>query len=96
MHYNLPGQGSGTENVRIVITLGKICTRLLQIQRKVDGGDWLVTTNAENLQLIAILLRYLSKKTALKMLVDMEKEVGDTTDNISLRDSIKMARCSLG
>ena len=52
----------------------------------------MATTNAESLHLIGILLRYLPKRKALKMVTDMEEEVGKTTENISLRESIMMAR----
>ena len=55
----------------------------------------MVTTNAESLHLIGILLRYLPKKIAWKMLVDMEEEVGRKTDNISLKESLRMTRLSL-
>ena len=50
----------------------------------------MVTTNAESLHLIGILLRYLPKEMAWKMMVDMEEEVGMRTENISLKDSIRM------
>ena len=56
-----------------------------------DRGD-MVTTNKESMHLMSILLRYMSKKTALKMLTDMEEEVANTTENVSLRDSIMMTR----
>ena len=52
----------------------------------------MVTTNKESMHLMSILLRYMSKKRALKMLTDMEEEVANTTENVSLRDSIKMVR----
>ena len=52
----------------------------------------MVTTIAESMHLIIILLRYLEKNEASKMLIDMEEEVANTTENISLRNSIKMAR----
>ncbi|MDP6770557.1 MAG: hypothetical protein QF704_07680 [Anaerolineales bacterium] len=52
----------------------------------------MVTTVAESMHLIRILLRYISKKTAYKILNDMEIEVAKTTENISLRDSIEMAK----
>ena len=52
----------------------------------------MVTTTTESMELIGILLRYLSKRKALKMLTDMEEEVANTTDNKSLRDSIMMTR----
>ena len=55
----------------------------------------MATTNAESLHLIGIFLRYLPKKIAWKMLVDMEEEVGMKTENISLKDSIRMARLKL-
>ena len=55
----------------------------------------MVTTNAESLNLIGILLRYLPKKIAWKMMVDMEEEVGMRTENTSLKDSIRMARLQL-
>ena len=51
----------------------------------------MVTTIAESMQLIAILLRYVSKQRAYKMVSDMELEIADKTENTSLRDSIKMA-----
>ena len=52
----------------------------------------MVTSTAESMTMIGILLRYLPKRKALKMVTDMEEEVGKTTENISLRDSILMAR----
>ena len=52
----------------------------------------MVTTIAESMQLIRILLRYISKKTAYKIFNDMEIEVAKHTENVSLRDSIKMAK----
>ena len=56
-----------------------------------DRGD-MVTTNKESMHLMSILLRYMSKKMALKMLTDMEEEVANTTENVSLRNSIIMTR----
>ena len=53
---------------------------------------FMVTTKGEGLHLVRILLRYMSKKEAVKMLKDMDFEIADTTDNESLRDSIKMVR----
>jgi len=52
----------------------------------------MVTTASEGIHLVAILLRYVSKTTAYKILSDMEFEIADNTDNVSLRDSIKMVR----
>jgi len=50
----------------------------------------MVTTRGEGLHLVGILLRYMSKEDATKMIKDMDFEIADTTDNESLRDSIKM------
>jgi|TARA_R110002020_G_scaffold465009_1_gene686169 hypothetical protein len=50
----------------------------------------MVTTKGEGLHLVGILLRYLSKEKAIKMIKDMDFEIAETTDNESLRDSIKM------
>ena len=52
----------------------------------------MVTTTTESMEMVGILLRYLSKKKALKMITDMEEEVAKKTKNISLRDSIMMTR----
>jgi len=50
----------------------------------------MVTTRSEALHMIAILMRYISKKDSLKMLKDMNEEVANETENKSLRDSIKL------
>ena len=50
----------------------------------------MVTTRSEGLHLVGILLRYMSKEDAVKMIKDMDFEIADITDNESLRDSIKM------
>ena len=55
----------------------------------------MVTNRAESLHLMGILLRYMSKKEALKMVSDMEFEIADHTENKSLRDSIVMLRKTL-
>ena len=52
----------------------------------------MVTTTTEGMHLVAILLRYVSKERAYQMVSDMEFEIGETTENNSLRDSIKMVR----
>ena len=52
----------------------------------------MATNKGEAITIIGILLRYLPKRKALKMVTDMEEEVGNTTENISLRESIIMAR----
>ena len=56
----------------------------------------MVTTRGEGLHLVGILLRYMSKKDALKMLKDMEFEIAENTDNESLKNSIKMVCDYLG
>ena len=50
----------------------------------------MVTTKGEGLHLVGILLRYMSKEDAIKMIKDMDFEIADTTDNDSLKESIKM------
>ena len=55
------------------------------------GGN-MVTKRNEAIHLMAIIHRYLTEKEAYKMLSDMEFEIAETTDNESLRDSIKMVR----
>jgi hypothetical protein len=50
----------------------------------------MVTTRSEALHLVQILLRYIKKKNALKMLKDMDFEIANNTDNASLRNSIKL------
>ena len=52
----------------------------------------MVTNSTEAIQLMAIVLRYLEKKDAQRMLNDMDFEVADNTENESLRESIKMVR----
>ena len=56
----------------------------------------MVTNKTEAIQLMAIVLRYLEKKDAQRMLNDMEFEVGDITRNESLKNSIKMVREYIG
>jgi len=55
----------------------------------------MVTTTAESIHLIGILLRYVSKQTAYRIVSDMELEIAMATDNISLKKSIKMMRAYL-
>ena len=55
----------------------------------------MVTNRVESLHLMGILLRYMSKKEALRMVSDMEFEIADHTENKSLRDSIVMLRKTL-
>jgi hypothetical protein len=52
----------------------------------------MATTVAESMHLIAILLRHVSKQIAYKIVSDMDLEIGDITENVSLRDSIKMTK----
>ena len=56
----------------------------------------MVTNSTEAIQLMAIVLRYLEKKDAQRMLNDMDFEVADNTENESLRESIKMVREYIG
>ena len=52
----------------------------------------MVTSKSEGLHIVAILLRYLSKKKAGLMVSDMDFEIAEMTDNKSLKKSIKMVR----
>ena len=52
----------------------------------------MVTTKSEGIHLMAILLRYMSKEKASKMIQDMDFEIAEITDNESLKKSIKMVR----
>ena len=52
----------------------------------------MVTSKTEGIQLMHIVLRYLDKEAALKMLNDMTFEVASITDNDSLKVSIEMVR----
>ena len=56
----------------------------------------MVTNSTEAIQLMAIVLRYLEKKDAQRMLNDMDFEVAENTENESLRESIKMVREYIG
>ena len=52
----------------------------------------MVTNRTEALHLVSILLRYMDKVAALHILSDMDFEIAETTDNPSLKSSIKMVR----
>ena len=52
----------------------------------------MVASITEGIQIVAILLRYMKKGEALKMLNDMDFEIAEFTDNESLKMSIKMVR----
>jgi|TARA_Y100001951_G_scaffold103104_1_gene111209 hypothetical protein len=56
----------------------------------------MVTTKDEAMQLILILLRHISKKNAVLLLKEMDKEVGSATKNESLKNSLNMAYRLLG
>jgi hypothetical protein len=50
----------------------------------------MVTTTAEALHIMRLLLNYMTPKVAKMFIADLDFEVADTTDNMSLRNSIKM------
>jgi len=52
----------------------------------------MVTSKSEGIHITTILLRYLPKDEASKMVQDMDFEIGKITDNKSLKSSIKMVR----
>jgi hypothetical protein len=52
----------------------------------------MVTRPSEGMQIVGILMRYMKIGELRRMLKEMDNEVADTTDNESLRDSIKMVR----
>ena len=52
----------------------------------------MVTTTTEGILIFKILLDWCSPKVARMMLDDMDFYIAETTDNESLRDSIKMVR----
>ena len=52
----------------------------------------MVASVGEAIQMVAVLLRYMPKERALKMLNDMDFEIAEFTDNESLKMSIKMVR----
>ncbi len=50
----------------------------------------MVTTTAEALHIMRLLLQYMTPKVARMFLADLDFEVAETTDNMSLKNSIKM------
>ena len=52
----------------------------------------MVTNRTEAIHLVSILLRFMTKDESLRILCDMDYEVAETTDNESLKKSIKMVR----
>ena len=56
----------------------------------------MVTTATEAAQMIMILLKYMHRRRAIMMLEDMDFEIGQHTENESLKNSIKMVLRFLG
>ena len=52
----------------------------------------MVTNPSEGMHIVGILLRYMKIDDLKEMLEEMHEEIALTTDNESLRDSIKMVR----
>ena len=52
----------------------------------------MTTNRLEATHMIQIMLKYQSPYVAKQMLKDMDFEIADTTDNKSLKESIKMVR----
>jgi len=52
----------------------------------------MVTDRSEALHLVSILLRFMDRDEALRILCDMDFEIAETTGNKSLKNSIKMVR----
>ena len=50
----------------------------------------MVTTTAEALHIMRLLLNYMTTKVAKMFIADLDFEVAENTDNESLRDSIKL------
>ena len=56
----------------------------------------MVTTATEAAQLITILLKYTPRRRAISMLEDMNFDIGQHTENESLKNSIAMVLKFLG
>ena len=56
----------------------------------------MVTTASEAAQMIIILLKYMPRRRAISMLEDMDFDVGQHTENESLKNSIAMVLKFLG
>ena len=56
----------------------------------------MVTTATEAAQMIMILLKYMPRRRAIMMLEDMDFDIGQHTENESLKNSIKMVLRFLG
>ena len=50
----------------------------------------MVTTRLEAIHIMSIILNYMTPKVAKMMLADLDFEVADSTDNESLKNSIKL------
>ena len=50
----------------------------------------MVASRLEGVHMIQLILKYVSPYTAKKMLTDMDFEIAETTDNESLKESIKL------
>ena len=55
----------------------------------------MVTNRLEAIHIVGVVLRYMKKSEALNMLCDMDFEIAETTENDSLKNSIKMVRTYL-
>ena len=56
----------------------------------------MVTTATEAAHMIMILLKYMPRRRAINMLEDMNFDVGQHTENESLKESLKMVLKFLG
>ena len=56
----------------------------------------MVTTATEAAQMIMILLKYMPRRRAINMLEDMDFDIGQHTENESLKKSITMVLRFLG
>ena len=56
----------------------------------------MVTTASEAAHMILILLRYMPRRRAISMLEDMDFDIGQHTENESLKNSLKMVLKFLG
>ena len=56
----------------------------------------MVTTASEAAQIIMILLRYMPRRRAISMLEDIDFDIGQHTENESLKNSIAMVLKFLG
>ena len=52
----------------------------------------MVTSRTEALHIMKILLDYMTPRVASMFIADLDFEVGEITENVSLKESIKMVR----